>query len=78
MFDKGKYPVKDFVYYIIKMYDFHGDIGVKELTASRFGAWLGIHLMLHKWRYPVIRGMGRSVEYVVLDIPGLDSEYGGD
>jgi len=74
----GKYLVKDFVYYIIKMYDFHGDIGVKELTASWFGAWLGIHRMLHKWRYPVIRGMGRSVKYVVLDIPGLDSEYGGD
>ena len=73
----GKCLVKDFVYYIIKMYDFHGDIGFKELTASRFGAWLGIHLMLHKWRYPVIRGMGRSVEYVVLDISGLDSDYGG-
>jgi len=59
------------------MYGVHGDIGVEELTTSRFGAWLGIHLMLHKWRYPVIRGMERSVEYVVLDIPGLDSEYGG-
>ena len=65
MFDMGKYVVKDFVYYIVKMYGVHGDIGVEELTTSRFGAWLGIHLMLHKWRYPSGKGHGRSVEYVI-------------
>ena len=48
LFDIWRHLANSFFYYITKMYDVHGDIGVEELTTSGFGAWLGIHLMLHK------------------------------
>ena len=48
LFDIWRHLANSFFYYITKMYDVHADIGVEELTTSGFGAWLGIHLMLHK------------------------------
>ena len=60
------------------MYDVHGDIGVEELMTSGFVVWLGIHLILHKWRCLSGKRFGRGVEYVVLDVSDLDSEpWGG-
>ena len=50
LFDIRRRLTKYFVYYITRMYDVHGDIGVEELTTSGFVVWQGIHLILHKWR----------------------------
>ena len=48
--------IGDVATHIIKMYNlaaYSRGEDVKELTKSKFDAWLGIHLFLHTWRYPV-------------------------